>query len=204
MVADFLGVKIDRDMTTGTITMSQPHLITAILKDLGLTSSSNSRALPAMTDKILHRFTDSAPHNEHWDYRSVIGKLNYLEKSTRPDIAYAVHQCTRFSASLKIERIHRPSSLSVDTYRGPLTKKEITFTPSDTSFQCFCDTGFAGDFVKSIAEEDVSTARSCTGYVLKYAGCPIICASKLQTNFPFLLPRLNTWRYLSPFAKSYQ
>ena len=27
----------------------------------------------------------------HFNYRSIIGKLNFLEKSSRPDIAYAVH-----------------------------------------------------------------------------------------------------------------
>ena len=36
-----------------------------------------------------------------FNYRSVIGKLNFLEKSTRPDITYAVHQCTHFSADPK-------------------------------------------------------------------------------------------------------
>jgi hypothetical protein len=39
--------------------------------------------------------------DEHWAYRSVIGKLNFLEKSTRPDISYAVHQCARFASHPK-------------------------------------------------------------------------------------------------------
>jgi hypothetical protein len=44
----------------------------------------------------LRKFETSPAHSEH--YRSVVGKLNYLKKSTHPDIAYAVHQCARFSA----------------------------------------------------------------------------------------------------------
>ena len=34
-------------------------------------------------------------------FRSVIGKLNFLEKSTQPDISISVHQCARFSEQPK-------------------------------------------------------------------------------------------------------
>ena len=34
--------------------------------------------------------------------RQVIGKLLYLEKSTRPDIACAVHQCARYCYAPKV------------------------------------------------------------------------------------------------------
>jgi hypothetical protein len=33
--------------------------------------------------------------NNKFNYRQVIGKMLYLEKSTRPDISCAVHQCAR-------------------------------------------------------------------------------------------------------------
>jgi hypothetical protein len=33
------------------------------------------------------------------------------------------------------------------------------------------------------AETDPSTARSRTGYVIRFCGCPIVWASKLQTEF---------------------
>jgi hypothetical protein len=35
--------------------------------------------------------------------RSVIGKWNFLEESTRPDISYVVHLCERFSPVPKKE-----------------------------------------------------------------------------------------------------
>ena len=46
---------------------------------------------------------DSDEFDGHFDYRRVIGMLNYLEKCTRPDIGYAVHQCARFVAHPKQE-----------------------------------------------------------------------------------------------------
>jgi Reverse transcriptase (RNA-dependent DNA polymerase) len=85
-VKDFLGVKIDRDMDSGTVTLTQPHLIASIIADLGLKENSNPRNIPALSSHLLHKFADSNPHNEPWHYRSVVGKLNFSEKSTRPDI----------------------------------------------------------------------------------------------------------------------
>jgi hypothetical protein len=96
-VKDFLGVKIERNEKDGTIRFYQPDLIESIIKDVGLQSNNNSRVTPAVVNKILHKFKGSPDHQEDWHYRSVIGKLNYLEKCTRPDIAYAVHRCARFS-----------------------------------------------------------------------------------------------------------
>ena len=64
--------------------------------------------------KILGRDLGEPPHDETtFQYRSVIGKLNYLEKSTRPDIVYAVHQCTRFSSNPRGAAMRKPSNTSV-------------------------------------------------------------------------------------------
>ena len=41
------------------------------------------------------------PCCENWDYRSIVGMVLYLSGSTRPDIAYDVHQCARFSHAPK-------------------------------------------------------------------------------------------------------
>jgi hypothetical protein len=102
-IEDFLGVRIQQ-REDGTIEMSQPHLIDQILKDLNLlqTTSGNryhpkTSSIPAPSTIILERDPDGEAHHAEWSYRSVIGKLNFLEKSSRPDIAYAVHNCTHFS-----------------------------------------------------------------------------------------------------------
>jgi hypothetical protein len=53
--------------------------------------------------------------------------------------------------------------------------------PMDRSFDCYVDAGFAGDFIREYSD-DPDTARSRTGYCIMYGGCPIIWASKLQTE----------------------
>ena len=40
-----------------------------------------------------------------------------------------------------------------------------------------------GDWDKRIAHKDPSTAKSRTGYVVKYAGAPLFWQSKMQTQF---------------------
>jgi hypothetical protein len=50
------------------------------------------------------------------------------------------------------------------------------------SFEVWVDADFSGNWSKSTAENDPSTAKSRSGYVITYGGCPIIWVSKLQTQ----------------------
>jgi Reverse transcriptase (RNA-dependent DNA polymerase) len=179
-VSEFLGVKIDRQPDSGQFTLTQPHLIKSILKDLGLQDNSHSKDTPALSTKILQRHDTSTPHNEPWHYRGVIGKLNFLEKSTRPDIAYAVHQCARFCQNPKVE--HTRAVKHIGRYLMATMDKGLICTPDSSSLECYCDADFSGNWDATAAEQDSSTARSRTGYVVLYGACPIIWASKLQTE----------------------
>ncbi len=101
-ISDFLGVNIQCH-NDGTVHLTQPHLIDSILEELGLQAdSAKSKATLAASSKLLGRHDNAPPHDEEsFHYRHIIGKLNYLEKSTRPDISYATHQCAHFSANPK-------------------------------------------------------------------------------------------------------
>ena len=80
----------------GTIIMSQPQLIDLIIQDVKLKPNSHLPSTPALATKLLQREEKAPPFDGRFHYRSVIGKLNYLDKGTRPDITYATHQCARF------------------------------------------------------------------------------------------------------------
>ena len=102
-LAYFLGVSIDR-RDDGTIHLLQPHLIDQILKDLRLDKEDvKPRSTPAASSKLLTRHSDSKSFYGLFNYRPVIGKLNYLEKARCSDISYAVHQCARFVSDSKVE-----------------------------------------------------------------------------------------------------
>jgi hypothetical protein len=58
----------------------------------------------------------------------------------------------------------------------------MIYSPSNQSFDVYVDASFTGDWDPTNAEWDTDTARSRTGYVILYASCPVIWASKLQTE----------------------
>jgi hypothetical protein len=93
-INDYLaGVKVTRP-TKDTIELRQPHLIQQILDEVGMLpqSKTKDKAAPSSTI-LLCRDLDGSPFQEKWDYCRIIDKLNFLEEYTRPEIAYAVHQC---------------------------------------------------------------------------------------------------------------
>jgi hypothetical protein len=179
-IEDFLGVNIER-IDKDTYHLRQPHLIDQILKQLRLDKDSvNTKTTPALASKILSNHKDSDPFDESFHYRSVIGKLNYLEKCTRPDIAYAVHQCARFSIDPRKE--HGEAVRRIGRYLKATRDKGIIIALQDEDFKVFADSDFSGNWNKKEAEFDPDTARSRTGYIIQYMGVPLVWKSQLQTE----------------------
>ena len=54
---------------------------------------ANIKPTPAVYKEILFKDEDGPARKQDWNYRSLIGMLNYLAATTRPDILFAVHQC---------------------------------------------------------------------------------------------------------------
>ena len=110
--------------------------------------------------------------------RSIIGKLNYLEKSTRPDISAATHAAARFSHNPK--KSHGLAVVGIARYLLGTRNEGIYFTPNDHSFDVYADASFLPYWNKDIAADDQTTARSRHGFIIMYAGCPITWASRMQ------------------------
>ena len=180
-LTDFLGVKIERK-STNEIIFTQPHLIDNILNDLGLKHEKDGKETPAASSRILTRNNDGVDHNKSFHYRSVIGKLNYLEKATRPDISFATHQCAHFAAAPK--KSHTRVVRWLGRYLLHSKKKGMRFQADTTcGLEVFVDASFAGNWDKKDAQTgDHDTARSRHGYIILYYGCPLIWKSQLQTE----------------------
>ena len=94
---DFLGVNIDRT-SRGEIHLTQPHLIDSILQDLRLKKGkSKCKDTPMKLLTILNKSKESPEFNWSFNYQSFIGKMNYIEKGSWSELAYAIHQCARYS-----------------------------------------------------------------------------------------------------------
>jgi hypothetical protein len=96
-LADYVGVSIKKPKN-GVIELTQGALINSIISNVAL-SGYKVKAVPANVSKILHAHLDKPPFLLNFGYRSVIGKLNYLAQTTRPDIVYATHQLAKYSSN---------------------------------------------------------------------------------------------------------
>ena len=97
-VDDFLGIRIEK---TGSkkFTLTQTGLIAKVMKESNMESCDNAKNLPTIT--ILGTDIEGELFNESQYYATVVGMLVYLSKKSRPDIAYAVNQCARFTHNSK-------------------------------------------------------------------------------------------------------
>ncbi|KAL7479730.1 hypothetical protein ACHAW6_008691 [Cyclotella cf. meneghiniana] len=156
--ADYVGVNINR-LPDGSYKFSQRTLIDSIIADVGLTS---------------HDF-------KHWNYRSAVGKLNYLSQTSRPDIQYATHMVAKYSSNPKQE--HGQAIIYIARYLIKTRDLGLHFKPdSSKGFYCYADADFSGEWNKEFAELDPSTAKSRSGWFILYANCPVIWCSKLQSQ----------------------
>jgi hypothetical protein len=141
-VDDFLGVNI-LYTDGGKISYAQPRLIPGIIDDLGLKEDSVTKDVPALLTKILRKYTDSIAFNKPRLYCSVIGKLDYLESSMHPDIAYAVYQCARYSANSKYE--HGKAVKEIGRYLLATKHRVVHITPKYYNLECHANADYAGE-----------------------------------------------------------
>jgi hypothetical protein len=86
-VAGFLGVHIVRNQSNTTITLTQIGLIKRIIEAVGASHLSN-KYTPASSSPLV-KDLEGDPCDGTFNYRSVIGMLQYLQNHSRPDITYA-------------------------------------------------------------------------------------------------------------------
>ena len=142
------------------------------------TGDVSTKDTPAASSRVLTSHPDSEPFNQNFHYRSVLGKVQHLERCTRPDIAVAAHKCARFAIDPKVE--HGKALKWLGRYLLGTKDRGIILKLADENFEVWADASFAGDWDYDTAKEDKNTARSRSGYIIKYLGIPIMWKSQLQ------------------------
>ena len=112
---------------------------------------------------------------EHWSYSSVVGMMLYLASNSRPDIAFTVNQCARFSHCPKL--VHEKARSLKDTKTQGLILKPN----QELHLDLYADADFAGLWKIEDADDPISV-RSRTGYIVTLSGLPVSWSSKLQTE----------------------
>ena len=141
---------------------------------------SNPKKTPAPR-LALGRDLNGSRFDEPFNYASVVGMLMYLAANSRPDIAFAVHQCARHT--------HDPSQLHgtylkhIGRYLKGTQDKGLVLNPKfsqELQIDCYVDADFAGLW-NSEDKMDPHCVKSRTGYVILLANCPVLWKSKLQS-----------------------
>ena len=175
--SEFLGIKFNK-LDNGDIECTQKGLIQKILKAAEMTDC-NPNFTPTSTTP-LGKHPEAPPMKENWSYRSIVGMLLYLSTNTRPDITFAVSQVARFSHDPKVP--HATAVKSILRYlAGTINRGTIVKMSKEMNLECFVDADFAGLF-KADPMKDATSAKSRSGYIIRFAGTPLIWKSKLQTR----------------------
>ena len=96
----FLGVQIERDMVHNTLTMNQSHFIDKILNRFGFINCDASPTPSNISIKLTAEMSPKTAEEEilmkKTPYREAVRSLMYLMIGTRPDLAFAVSNVSRF------------------------------------------------------------------------------------------------------------
>ena len=104
--------------------------------------------------------------------------LMYLASNSRPDISFAVHQCARFNHAPKAS--HGEAILRICRYlKGTSTKGLILRPTKELRLDTPVDSDYAG-LLRREDDQDPVCVKSCTGFVISLAECPLLWQSKLQ------------------------
>ena len=177
-ISAHLGINVTRP-AHDVIKLNQPALIKRIVDSIGL-KDQRQHDTPAEHGKLIHKDTDGPPRKMDFHYRSLIGQLNYLTSSTRPDIQFATHQCARYCNDPKLS--HEVAAKRIVRYLKGTMEQGLTLkVDKSKGFECYVDADFAGGYSDANAL-DPQSCLSRTGYVITYANCPIIWSSKMQST----------------------
>ena len=107
--------------------------------------------------------------NRDWphSYASVIGMMFYMASNTRPDVSFAVHQCSRFTHYTKAS--HETSVKRICRYIQGTKENGLVFNPSNKLVtDCYSDTDSAGLWGHEDPQDPICS-RSRTDFAVSFA-----------------------------------
>jgi len=174
---ELLGIKIDRNRTKRSLTISQPQYCAEMLSRYGM-GDSKPVSTPMTPGLCLSReqsprTADERAFMRSVDYGGAIGSLQYLSCTTRPDIAYTVGQLASFTSDPGVAHWHAIKHLL--RYIKGTMDYAITYAPDPSMSQLFTtysDANHGGC---------KDTGRSTGAYIVKIGSGVVSWQSKRQS-----------------------
>ena len=181
----FLGIDIERVDGDSKFLLTQGPLIDKIVQQCCGLPQENGWFLSGDTSKdshvpMLQNRLKTSPQpvteQEHrqlqkFPYREVLGAIGYVMTATRPTIAFAWKELSRFASCYRAEHIH--ALLVLVSYLRRTRDQALVLTGqtgSRGSLRAFCDADW----------NNSDKQRSTTGFIVFYDNSPIAWASKTQ------------------------
>lgn len=129
---------------------------------------NKTRMMKCPCKKILEAERENSPPVDVKKYKSLLGSLLYVAIKTRPDIAFAVNQASRYYEQPK--EINYKSLMMILQYLNS-TKDKLVHNNGETKLIGYSDSDYAND---------ENTRRSTSGYIYLIRNSPISWKSQLQ------------------------
>jgi hypothetical protein len=164
-----LGIQLERDRDAGTMRISQEHYADEILKTFNM-ENCTPKKYPMLKALPAHNGSSKPAPDRRFPYLEFIGKLNYLARSTRPDLSFVASHLATFCSSYQEE--HWEACKDVMRYIKGTMNASIVFR-RDTPSQ---PVGYSdADYATNPGDR-----KSVSGYGFMYAGGMISWRSKKQ------------------------
>jgi hypothetical protein len=171
-VGVYLGNRIIIESGKFAVSMDQTEYTEQILEKFGMTKS-HAVATPMVSRLSTIDRGEELSTQDKSQYRVIVGSLLYLACWTRPDIAFAVSELSRFVSDPG--SVHMQAAKRVLRYLKGTKDLSLKYSrPADGSLNLlwgYVDSDWAGC---------VDTRKSTTGYVLMLNGAAIAWKSKRQ------------------------
>ena len=177
-VAGFLGVHLNTNHDDGFVELTQTGLIDRIISAMGLEDATATKTPAEYGALPKDELGESC--NGDFNYASIVGMLLYLQGHSRPDIAFSVSQCARYTFSPKLS--HEIALKRIGRYLNETRTKGLIMRPSKTiQVDCYVDSDFAGLWSYEDSQ-DPTCVRSRTGFLIMIGDCPTVWSSKSQSE----------------------
>jgi hypothetical protein len=169
-----VGIHIQRDRDTGTISLDQEKYIEQVLSRFNMTECNGvSTPLDPNQDLFREEFLPNSRQQEEEmrdiPFQEAVGSLMYAAQATRPDIAFAVGVMSRFNNNYG--KTHWVAVKRIFRYLRQSASTKLVYRKTNEDLIGFSDSDWGGD------KRDL---KSTTGYTFVLSGAAISWNSKKQ------------------------
>ena len=168
-----LGMRVTRDRTNGILIIDNATHIKQLLETYGM-KQCKPQTTPEAQVQLIPTPEDQQGQVDIKLYQAMIGALNYLSQTCRPDIAHAVNSVSRYASNPS--PAHLIAAKRILRYLAGTIHVGLKYVKSETvgnniSVTAYTDADWGGDHVDR---------RSTTGYVIRINNCTVSWATKKQ------------------------